>query len=148
VLARLSEFLLGGTRGFNDAERRLLSFVLEALPPQDREILSRQIASVRKVQRQHPGRLVAAYYRKQDDVPRLPYPGYAHCLANVSYKARGRTRTTSLVLHDGRFMTFERNVPQGLVEIESLAKVVLHPAGFRSVASEIDAEEHGAASDA
>lgn len=146
MLAKISEFLFGGTRGFNEAEGRLLSFLVDALPAQDRDILSRQLMAVRKVQRQHPGRLVVAYYKKGDDVPQLPYLGYEHCLANVTYKSGGRTKTTSLVLHNGRFMTFERNVPQRISDIEALGAVVLHPSGFKSVAPEIDAQEHGGAS--
>jgi hypothetical protein len=143
VLERLSGFLFGGTRGFNAAEARVLSFLSEALPAQERQTLARQLGAVRKVQRQNPGRLVVAYYRKGDDVPRLPYPGYAYCLAHVTYMSRGHPRTTSLVLHDGRFMSFERNVPQQLSDIEAPCSVVLHPKGFESVAAEIDAEEHG-----
>lgn len=143
MLAKISEFLFGGTRGFNEAETRLLSLLMDALPAQERDILARQLRSVRKVQRQNPGRLVAAYYKRGDEIPRLPYPGYEYCLANITYLSGGRARTTSLVLHDGRFMTFERNVPQRLSDIETLGSVVLHPKGFKSVAPEIDAQEHG-----
>lgn len=143
MLAKISEFLLGGTRGFNQAESRLLSALLDALPTQDREILARQMMLIRKVQRSNPGRLVAAYYKRGVDVPQLPYPGYEYCLANITYRSGGRARTTSLVLHDGRFMTFERNVPRNASEIESVDAVALHPRGFKSVAPEIDAQEHG-----
>ena len=143
MLAKLSEFIFGGTRGFNGAEARLLAAVADSLLPHDREVLKRQINSVRKVQRQNPGRLVVAYYSEGHDVPRLPYQGYEHCLAKVTYKSHGRSKTTSVVLHNGRFMTFERNVPQTLDEIETIQSVVLHPNGFTSVATDIDAEEHG-----
>lgn len=143
MLTRIAEFLFGGTRSFNDAEARLLSFLVDALPTRDREILLCQINSVGKVQRQHPGRLVAAYYKPGREVPRLPYPGDEYCLANVTYKSGARTRTTSLVLHDGRFMSFERSVPRSLSEISSLVAVVLHPGGFKTVARDIDGEEHG-----
>ncbi|GHT87054.1 hypothetical protein AGMMS49960_02390 [Betaproteobacteria bacterium] len=142
-LAKISEFIFGGTRGFNEAENRLLSFLMDSLPAQEREILSRQLLSVRLVQRQNPGKIVVAYYKSGSEVPQLPYPGDEYCLANVTYKSGGRTKTTSLVLHNGRFMTFERNVPQSLSEIEALSSVVLHPKGFKSVAQEIDAQEHG-----
>jgi hypothetical protein len=145
VLAKISEFLFGGTRGFNQAETRLLSSLLDALPTQDREILARQLTSIRKVQRHNPGQLVAAYYKRGVDVPQLPYSGYEYCLANVTYRSGGRSKTTSLVLHNGRFMTFERNVPRSVSEIEAVDAVVLHPRGFKSVAPEIDAQEHGAA---
>ena len=43
-------------------------------------------------------------------------------------------------------MTFERNVPKTLSDIETLSSVALHPSGFKSVAPEIDAQEHGEAS--
>ena len=142
MLARLSEFLLGGTRGFNEAETRLLSFLMECLPAQEREILARQLMSVRKVQRQNPGQLVAIYYKRGHEPPPLPYPGYEHCLANVTYVSGGRANTTSVVLHNGRLMTFERNVPQRLSDIETLRLVVLHPKAFNSVSSSIDAQEH------
>jgi hypothetical protein len=143
VFAKIFEFLLGGTRDFNAAEKHLLSCLLEALPVQDRAIFSRQLSSVHKVQRQHPGRLVVAYYRKGCDVPQLPYLGYEHCLANITYRSGGRTKTTSLVLHDGRFMTFEQNVPQNLGEIEAVNKVLLHPNAFKGVATAVDEQEHG-----
>jgi hypothetical protein len=142
VLAQISEFFFGGTRDLNAAEKRILASVQDALPVGDREVLLRQLASIRKVQRQLPGRMVAVYYTKGGDVPRLPYPGYEHCLANVTYTSAGRNKTTSLVLHDGRLMTFERNVPRTVEEIEAVRSVVLHPKGFQSVAPEIDAEEH------
>jgi hypothetical protein len=140
---KILAFLRGGTRGFNDAERKLLSFVLNVLPERDKSVLSTQLSSVSLVQRQHPGRLVVAYYRKPNRVPQLPYPGYEYCLANVSYKSGGKTKTTTLTLHDGRLMTFERDVPQATSEIESLVKVTLHPSGHKSVIEELDAEEHG-----
>jgi hypothetical protein len=142
-LTRIYEFVFGGTRGFNEAETRLLSFLMDSLPAQERDILARQLMSVRKVQRQNPGRLFVAYYRSGDEVPQLPYLGYEHCMAHVTYKSGGRTKTTSLVLHNGRFMTFERNVPQHPSDIEGLNSVVLHPDGFESVAPKVDAEEHG-----
>ncbi|MDR3054824.1 MAG: hypothetical protein LBU53_05400 [Zoogloeaceae bacterium] len=142
MLAKISEFIFGGTRGFNEAETRLLSFLMDSLPAQEREILSHQLLSVRKVQRQNPGQIVVVYYKSGNEVPRLPYPGYEHCLANITYKSGERAKTTSLVLHNGRFMTFERNVPQRLSDIETLNSVVLHPKGFKSVAQEIDAQEH------
>lgn len=147
MFANISEFLFGGTPGLNEAEERLLSFLSDALPPQDREILSCQLKSIRKVQRQHPERLVAVYYRNGNNVPRLPYLGYEYCLANISYKSGGRTRRTSLVLHDGRFMTFERNVPQRLCEIEGVVAVALHPQRFKGAAEEIDSQEHEKVSD-
>lgn len=143
MLTKVLDFFRGGSRDFNEAEKRLLEFLMDALPASDREVLSRQLCSIRLVQRQHPGRLVVAYYKNQQDVPPLPYPGYEYCLAKVSYQSRGRTKATSLVLHNGRFMSFERNVPETLSDIESLGKVILHPEGYRGVASEIDNEEHG-----
>lgn len=143
MLTRVLDFFRGGSRDFNEAEKRLLSFLMEALPAEDREVLSRQLDSIRLVQRPHPGRLVVAYYKNQQEVPQLPYSGYEYCLAKVSYRSKGRTKATSLVLHDGRFMTFERNVPQTPDDIESLSGVTLHPEGPKGVAAEIDAEEHG-----
>lgn len=135
-------FFRGGTSSFNDAEKKLLSFVLEALPENDRAVLSTQINSVSLVQRQHPRRLVVAYYKKPETVVQLPYSEYEYCLANITYKARGKAKTTAIVLHNGRLMTFERNVPQVSSDIESLVKVVLHPTNHKSVADEINAEEH------
>jgi len=143
VLTKVLDFFRGGSRDFNEAEKRLLSFLMDALPANDREVLSRQLGSIRLVQRQHPGRLVVAYYKKQQAVPQLPYPGYEYCLAKVSYKSKGRTKATSLVLHNGRFMSFERNVPENPSDIESLGKVILHPEGYSGVAEEIDTDEHG-----
>jgi len=142
-MSGIYEFFFGGTRGFNDAEAKLLSLLGDALPARDQEVLSQQINLVRKVQRQHQERLVVVYYRKNVALPKLPYPGDAYCLATITYRSEGRAKKTSLVLHDGRFMTFERNVPRKLSEIGEPISVVLHPNRFKSVAPEIDAEEHG-----
>lgn len=143
MLAKLSEFLFGGTRGFNDAEARILALVADSLPVDEGVVLRRQVKAVRKVQRQNPSRLVVAFYKERDSIPALPYAGYEHCLANVTYTSRGRSKTTSLVLHHGRFMSFERNVPQTMGDIEAIQSVKLHPKGFEGIAQEIDAEEHG-----
>ena len=143
VLTKVLDFFRGGSRDFNEAEKRLLSFLMDGLPANEREVLSRQLGSIRLVQRQHPGRLVVAYYKNQQDVPQLPYPGYEYCLARVSYKSKGRTKATSVVLHNGRFMSFERNVPETPRDIESLGAVILHPEGYRGVAEDIDTEAHG-----
>ena len=145
MLTRVLDFLRGGSRDFNEAEKSLLSFLMDALPIEEKEVLSEQLSSVRLVQRQHPGRLVVAYYKEQPDIPLLPYPGDEYCLAKISYRSNGQTKVTSLVLHDGRFMSFERNVPQTPADIESLSKVVLHPQNYKGMAQDIDAEEHGSA---
>ena len=141
-LRHLYAALQGGTPGFSAAESRVLSFVLDGLAEPDRSTLTAQIGAVALVQRQHPGRLVVAYYRRPETVPPLPYPGYEYCLAKVKYMSRDRARTTSLVLHDGRFMTFERNVPELESDIESLVAVEMHPGTRSSVAEEIDRAEH------
>jgi len=132
----------GGTRGFNEAEMNILLSVLESLPNRDKSILKTQIESINFVQRQHPGRLVVAYYGNKENVPRLPYLASEHCLAKVIYNSGNKKRVTSLILHKGRFMSFERNVPQVSSEIDSILKIKLHPDGLSSVTEEIDAEEH------
>jgi hypothetical protein len=132
----------GGTASFNGAEKRILTAVLEQMPEPDRSTLEAQIRVVALVQRQHPGRLVVAYYRHPDRVPPLPYPGYEYCLAKVKFKTGAKARTTALVLHNGRFMSFERNVPRFEDEIESLVGVQMHPGQFRAVADQIDQSEH------
>jgi len=142
-MSGIYEFFFGGTPGFNDAEARLLASLGDAMPAQDRDVLLQQIRLVRKVQRQHQQRLVAVYYRKNVDIPKLPYPGNEYCLANITYRYEGRPKRTSVVLHDGCLMTFERNVPRRLSEIGEPISVALHPKRFKSVAPEIDAEEHG-----
>lgn len=142
MLASIFEFLFGGTRGLNQAEQRLLSFLLEALSVQDRAILSAQLDSIRKVQRQHPGKLLAVYYHPGHDVPRFAYSGDEYCLAIIRYRSNVRVRATALVLHDGRFSTLERNVPKSLAEIDALVSVTLHPGGFSSITRQIDMEEH------
>jgi hypothetical protein len=132
----------GGTAGFNEAEMSILSFVLARLSEPDRTTLAAQIQAVDLVQRQQPGRLVVAYYRRRERVAVLPYSEYEYCLAKVKYLNRGKARTTSLVLHDGRFMSFERNVPESEEAIESLLSVEFHPGASPSVAKEIDRVEH------
>lgn len=142
MLTRLLDFFRGGSRDFNGAEKRLLSALADALPEQEKEILLRQLASVRLVQRQHPGRLVVAYYKNQQEVPQLPYQGTEYCIAKINYRSSGQNKATYLVLHHGRFMSFERSVPRTIDDIESLGKIVLHPPIYKRVAQEIDAEEH------
>lgn len=133
----------GGTPSFTRAEKQLLSHVLEALPEGDRRVLRAQLDAVSLVQRQHAGRLVVAFYPKSTDVVRLPYPGYEHCLAKVTYRSKGKKQTTAVVLHDGRLMSLERNVPIGEGDIEPPVAVTLHPGGHSGGAADIDAEEHG-----
>ncbi len=137
-------FLRGGTSSFNEPELLLLHATLDSLPEEEAEILAKQIEAVSLIQRQHPGRLVVAYYPKRSNVPQLPYLGYEYCISKVTYKSAGKRKTTNLVLHDGRFMTFERNVPLRNEKIESIVQVVPHPGGYKPVAEEIDTEEHGA----
>lgn len=143
VLDFLSIVFRGGTSHYNEGEMKLLLYALDALPNNEKEIFRAQINGIRLIQRQHPGRLVVSYYRKPKAIPQLPYLGMQHCLVKITYISKGKRKTTSLVLHDGRFMTFERNVPSKAAEIESLVKVLLHPSGYSSVAEEIDSEEHG-----
>ncbi|MDI5983801.1 hypothetical protein QLQ85_03280 [Halomonas sp. M4R5S39] len=143
MIERVLAFLRGGTIGFNKPELLLLDSVIDALPKAESDILGKQVKSVSIVQRHNPGRLVAAYYPKRSCVPLLPYPGCEYCLAKVSYRFNGTTRITNVVLHDGKFMTFERNVPRKNDRIDAIVKVSLHPSGYKPVAQEIDAEEHG-----
>jgi len=131
-----------GTCGFSDAERELLSYVLDSLSENDKKILSAQISAVSLVQRQHPGRLVVAYYRNPTEVQKLPYSGHEHHLANVTYRSKGQTKTAAVVLHEGRLMSLEHNVPTAAGDIDSLVRIQLHPKGYAGVAKEIDAEEH------
>lgn len=142
VIKRLLAFLRGGTTEFNKPELILLDSVIDALPKVESDILRKQVQSVSLVQRHNPGRLVAAYYPKRSHVPLLPYPGYEYCLAKTTYRLNGTTSTTNVVLHDGRFMTLERNVPRKNDRIDAIVKVSLHPSGYRPVAHEIDAEDH------
>lgn len=143
MIERLLAFLRGGTVGFNKPELLILDSVLDVLPKAESDILSKQVGAVSLVQRHNPGKLVAAYYPKRLRVPSLPYSGYEYCLAKVSYRSNGTTKTTNVVLHDGKLMTFERNVPQGNDHIDAIVEVYLHPNGYKPVAQEIDAEEHG-----
>jgi hypothetical protein len=142
LLHSIRAAIRGGTPAFNRAEKQLLSHVLGALPEGERHALSAQIDAVSLVQRQHAGRLVVAFYPKSADVVRLPHSGYEHCLANVTYRHKGKRKTTAVVLHDGRLMSLERNVPIAEGDIEPPVAVTLHPRGRSGVASEIDAEEH------
>ena len=133
----------GGTPEFNEAERILLSAVVKRLPTSEALILSEQIRSVSLVQRQHPGRLVVAYYNRSTAIPELPYPGYEHCLANVTYTTTSGTRKAmSVVLHNARLMTLERNVPKNANEVKDVVSIKLHPRGYKSEADAIDEEEH------
>lgn len=143
MIERVLAFLRGGTIGFNKLELILLNSVIDALPKAESDILSKQVQSVSLVQRHNPGRLVAAYYPKGSYVPLLSYSGYEYCLAKVSYRCNGTIRTTNVVLHDGKFMTLERNVPRKNDRIDAIVKVSLHSSDYKPVTQEIDAEEHG-----
>lgn len=134
----------GGTNGFNDAELALLGYASEALPIEEKQIFELQISSAYLVQRPHKGRISVAYYKHAEQVQQLPYIDYEYCIAKVSYRKNGKRKTTSIVLHDGRLMTLEHNVPVSSKEIDYMEEVVLHPSGFKSVTTEIDSEEHGA----
>ena len=90
--------LRGGTRSFSAAEKHVLSRVLMALPEVERRTLRRQIDAISLVQRQHPGRLVVVIFPPATDLATLPYPGYEHCLAKVTYTSRGSKRITAVVL--------------------------------------------------
>jgi hypothetical protein len=142
LLGSVRAALRGGTSSFSPAEKQVLSHVLAALPEAERSALRRQIDAVTLVQRQHPGRLVVAFYPKSADVAPLPYPGYEYCLAKVSYISRGRKKTTTVVLHNGRLMSLERHVPVDVGDIEPPVTVTLHPGPRSNMASQIDAEEH------
>ncbi len=142
LLGSVRAALRGGTSSFNPAEKQVLSHVLAAMPEVERSTLRSQIDAVALVQRQHPGRLVVAFYPKTADVASLPYPGYEHCLAKVAYTSRGRKRTTTVVLHNGRLMSLERNVPVVVGDIEPPVSVTLHPGPGSNITSQIDAEEH------
>jgi hypothetical protein len=134
--------LRGGTRSFSPAEEQVLSHVLMALPEGERSTLRSQIGAISLVQRQHPGRLVVAFYPQGIDVATLPYPGYEHCLAKVTYRSHGKKRITAVVLHNGRLMSLELHVPIVEADIEPPVVVTLHPRQGSTVATEIDAEEH------
>lgn len=142
IVKKISAFLRGGTSTFNEKEMLLLKAILNTLPEAEAKIFSQQISTVSLVQRPNPRRLVVAYYSNKNKVSQLPYLGYEYCLAKVTYKFNGQTKTTNVVLHDGRLMSLERNVPSKGEEIDSITSVALHPSGYKSVAEEIDKKEH------
>lgn len=146
LLRQISARLKGGTAGFNAAERTILAAVAEHLPDGERSAFAAQVEGVHLVQRQHPGRLVVAFYPRATQVQALPYSGYEYCLAKVQYKSvGGQRKTTSVVLHNGRLMSLESNVPQSEGDISEVSAVKLHPKGYRAEATAMDAEEHGRA---
>lgn len=138
----LNIFLRGGTSTFSISEKFIIASVENELPASDRAILEEQINSISLVQRQHPGRLVVAYYQKRNKPNILPYSGYEYCLAEVHYKHENKTRKVRLVLHDGRLQSLEGAVPISQKSSFKIKKVCLHPQGFKSIAEKIDAEEH------
>lgn len=84
-----------------------------------------------------------AYYPKRSQIQPLPYNAYEHCIAKAKYTADGGKRWTYVVLHDGIFMSIERNVPLKSTNIATVNEVVLHPCDYKPVARDIDHEEHG-----
>ena len=133
----------GGSSSFNSGENTILSSVYDALPENEKEIFKEQRESIKLVQRQHPGRLVMAYYRKSANTTVLPYSGYEHCLAEVKYKNNNRTKKTKVVLHEGLLQSLEGAVPKDKIEVNEIVNVTLHPKKYKSEAEVIDAEEHG-----
>lgn len=142
MIKKIIEFLRGGSKTFNKAEERILSAVLNALNEAEREVVSKQIAAVSLVQRQHPDRLVVAYYSKPNEVMPLPYADYEYCLARVVYESRGEKQRVAVVLHHGRIMSLEGDVPKNLQGIEHVIKVELHPQASIILTNGINSEEH------
>ncbi|GLX76690.1 hypothetical protein tinsulaeT_00300 [Thalassotalea insulae] len=142
MLKDIIAFLRGGTSKFFVPEKLVLEAVMQELPQEEALILEEQIKSIFLVQRHNPGKLIAAYYPKKSQVPSLPYHGYEYCLAKVKYEVVGKTKTTDVVLHNGKLMTFERNVPLKNEQI-FVKEVKLHPSSYEPIALEIDASEHG-----
>ncbi len=142
LIKKIWAFLRGGTSGFYKSELAVLASVIDLLPKPESEILKMQVEAASLIQRHNPGRLVAAYYPKNSNVPVLPYSGYEYCLAKVSYKLNGKVKTTNVVLHNGVFMSFEKNVPQKNDIIQEIKKVSLHPHDYKPVAQEINSVEH------
>jgi hypothetical protein len=112
------------------------------LPEHEARIFSEQIESVSLVHRHNPGRMVVVFYPKGSKVPPLPYMDYEYCIAKVRYTSDETTKWTYIVLHNGRLMSFERNVPLKNTKITTVNKIVLHPVGHRAVTDDIDHEEH------
>ena len=135
--------IYGGSTKFNSGENVILTAVYNALPENEKEIFEKQRNSVKLVQRQHPRRLIMAYYRKSANITELPYSGYEYCLAEVKYKNNNRTKKTNVVLHNGVLQSLEREVPKEQTEVNEIVSVVLHPKGYKGVAEEINDEEQG-----
>lgn len=135
-------FLRGGTSKFTSAERTLLQSVFKALPEHDAHIFLEQIEAVSLVQRHNPGRMVVAFYPRRSQVRPLPYMGYEYCIAKVRYTADGMKKWTYIVLHDGIFMSLERNVPLKNTDITNVNEVILRPDMYKPVSYDIDREEH------
>ena len=147
MLERIRDFLntliYGGTSGFNIGENIILDAVYDELPESEKRIFKLQRESVKLVQRQHPGKLIMAYYGSNNNVNPLPYLGYEHCLAAVKYEFGNQKKTTNVVLHEGVLQSIERNVPKDSTDIEKIISVKLHPKKYKDIATELDAEEHG-----
>jgi len=132
----------GGSRSFNAGENAILDAVEAELPESEREIFSKQRGAVNLVQRQHPGKLVMAYYRKASSVPEMPYMSDEFCLAEVWHKRDKQPRKTNVVLHNGILQSLERSVPEDESDIREIVSVCLYPNSYQSLAEELDAEEH------
>lgn len=143
MLKHVWAFLRGGTACLNPAELKLIDALIEALPHDEAKILKAQIAKIDLVQRPQAGRMTIAFYRKNLDVALFKQDGYEYCLAKLRYLSGGKKRVTSIVLHDGKFMSIERNIPLKVKDVTKVIEVILHPDDYKPVAEEIDAEERG-----
>lgn len=140
----LLSFLKGGTASFHSGEMFILNAVLQALPSDERLVFAQQIEAISLVQRPQPGRMTIGFYRKPASIRALPYQDYEHCLAEVQYSTQGKVKKTNIMLHRGRLQSIERSIPAKSFLSTAKPRVTLHPIGVKSVAEEIDAEEHGA----
>lgn len=133
MIEQIVAFFKGGTSKFFETELFVLNTVIKALPANDAVILKKQIDVVSLVQRPMPGKLITAYYPKKLSVPSLPYSGYEYCIAKLIYRSQDKQRIIHVVLHEGKLMSLEGNVPLKNDCIDEIISVELHPNDYKSI---------------
>ncbi len=138
-----SILIYGGTNSLSPAEASLLSVAADSLSADERQILQRQIADIRLVQRPQPRRVIICFYRKNSDSPQFAQKDYENCLARITWKhPDGKKAKVKVMLHNGRFQSMEGHIPESPIRSNDCT-VEIWPALSSTLPGAVDRIEHG-----
>jgi hypothetical protein len=140
----VSWLVYGGSRTLRDYERRVLDFVAESLPMEDRRALAEQLAGLDHLKRLHGDRMVTFYYEKQDALPLLSNQGLEQKLATVRLDSGQKKVRATMVSHRGRLSSLEFSQSPADLEGQPLRLTLAkgQPGRDGGLAGEIDRMEH------